>query len=257
MGGTWLVRIDDVDVVRAQPDTATSILRDLERLGLHWDESVVYQSTRAQHYEHALALLREKSMTFPCACSRKELRGLVYPGTCRHGLPAGKTARSIRLRVDTRSICVDDMVQGHFEQDLVNEVGDFVVKRGDGLHAYHLATVVDDALQEISDVVRGADLLDSTPRQVLLQTYLRFCAPRYAHLPVALNAQGQKLSKQTGAQPIANRHPTSAIFSCLQFLGQEPPSDAADAHHEELLQWGIEHWRLGKVPRKPLPGTAP
>lgn len=244
-----MVRIDDVDLLRAQPDTATNILRGLERLGLHWDESVVYQSTRVRHYERALALLREKKMTFPCGCSRKELSGLIYPGTCRHGLPPGKTARSIRLRVDTPSICVEDMLQGRYEQDLENEVGDFVVRRGDGLHAYHLATVVDDALQDITHVVRGADLLDSTPRQMLLQNYLELAVPRYAHLPVALNDQGQKLSKQTGAQPIDTRRPASAVFQCLEFLGQHPPSEAANASVEELLQWGIQNWSLRKVPQ--------
>lgn len=243
------MRIDDVDVLRVEPDAATNILRDLERLGLHWDERVVYQSERLPHYDHALELLQQKQMTFPCGCSRRELRGRSYPGTCRNGLPSGKRARSIRLRVTQPTLCVDDQVQGRFEQDLQEDVGDFVVKRGDGLHAYHLATVVDDALQEITHIVRGADLLESTPRQMLLQQCLGYATPRYAHLPVALNAQGQKLSKQTGAKALDTRRPGPELFRCLQFLGQTPPSEAAYARPEELLQWGVQHWRLDKVPR--------
>lgn len=246
--GTWLVRIDDVDATRTVPGATRHILRDLERLGLHWDETVVYQSTRSQHYDSALSSLRTNQNTFPCGCSRKELHGQIYSGTCRHGLPPGKTARSIRLRCEVGCICVHDMIQGPFTQDLKSAVGDFVVKRGDGMHAYHLATVVDDALQDITDIVRGADLLDSTPRQMLLQRHLAFPLPRYAHLPIALNAQGQKLSKQTGAQPIDTRRPTQMLFGCLQFLGQHPPSDAADARPEELLQWAIKNWSLSKVP---------
>src|ERR1700742_4386809 len=207
-GGRWLLRMEDLDPPREVPGAADGILRDLEKLGFKWHGPVLYQSRRRDAYEEALAKLG--SQIFPCACSRSEIadsalagiEGPVYPGTCRDGLAPGKTARSLRVRVRSEDIGFDDALQGPIHQDLAKDIGDFVVRRADGCHAYQLAVVVDDAAQGVTHVVRGADLLLSTPRQIHLQTLLGLSHPSYMHLPVAVNAAGEKLSKQTGARPL-------------------------------------------------------
>jgi glutamyl-Q tRNA(Asp) synthetase len=230
-GGRWLVRIEDLDPPRCQPGAADDILRTLERFGLHWDGEVIFQSRRADRYEKSLQLLREYS--YPCGCSRREIAdsalGLaadgaqIYPGTCRDGLQ-GRAARALRVRVNG-SVEFDDRVQGHIRQDLEREVGDFILKRADGHFAYQLAVVVDDAEQGVTDVVRGADLLDSTARQLHLLRLLGLPAPRYLHIPAAVNATGEKLSKQTGARPAL----PSDLPLVLRFLGQKPSATLAEA----------------------------
>ena len=230
-GGRWLVRIEDLDRPRVQPGAADDILRTLERLGLYWDGEVVFQSRRTSRYEAALSRLRE---TYLCGCSRREIAdsavnlaadgAQVYPGTCRAGVPAGRPARALRVRVGGMVSFVD-RVQGPLSQDLEREVGDFVLRRGDGQFAYQLAVVVDDAGQEISDVVRGADLLESTPRQIYLQRLLGFLTPRYLHVPVAIDAEGSKLSKHGGARPID----AGDLRRALRFLGQPPSETLAEA----------------------------
>jgi glutamyl-Q tRNA(Asp) synthetase len=253
-GGRWLVRMEDLDKPREQPGAADAILRQLEALGLTWDGAVLYQSTRAARYRAALDQLTRAGLTYPCGCTRREIAdsalGIdgahVYPGTCRDGLPPGKPARAIRVRTAAEPIRFVDRIQGECAQHVEHEVGDFVALRADGLFAYQLAVVVDDADQGITDVVRGADLLDSTARQILLQRQLGFSTPRYAHLPVAVNAVGDTLSKQTGAAPIDAAHGAAALARALLFLGHPPPIDLPPG---ELLPWALAHWDVARVPR--------
>ena len=234
--GRWLVRIEDLDAPRTQPGAADEILRTLDALGLAWDGPVLYQSTRTALYREALTRIGRH--TYWCACSRREIAdsslGLaadgarIYPGTCRNGVAPGKTPRALRLRA-AGAIEFADRVQGRQTQLLEREVGDFVLERSDGQFAYQLAVVVDDAAQGITDVVRGADLLDSTPRQLCLQRLLGYPTPRYLHVPAAVNAAGAKLSKQTGARPIEVSKKKEALRNALAFLGQPETDDLAQA----------------------------
>ena len=254
VGGRWLLRMEDLDKPREQPGAADAILRQLESLGLGWDGSVLYQSTRAARYRAALDQLTRAGLTYPCGCTRREIAdsalGIdgahIYPGTCRKALPPGKPARAMRLRTRPEPIDFVDRVQGLCRQSVEREVGDFVVLRADGLFAYQLAVVVDDADQGVTDVVRGADLLDSTARQILLQRQLGFSTPRYAHLPVAVNADGDKLSKQTGAVAIDGTQAATALARALLFLGHPPPVDLPPG---DLLPWALAHWDVARVPR--------
>ena len=236
-GGRWLVRIEDLDRPRVQPGAAEEILRTLEALGLEWDGEVLYQSGREALYREALDRLRPH--TYWCGCSRREIAdsslGLaldgarIYPGTCRACLAADKPPRALRLRVPAGEIRFIDRVQGPQAQVLSRDVGDFVLYRADGQFAYQLAVVVDDAAQGVTDVVRGADLLDSTARQILLQRLLGAPQPRYLHVPAAMNARGEKLSKQAGARPIDVRRPAQELAAALAFLGQPPALNLAEA----------------------------
>jgi glutamyl-Q tRNA(Asp) synthetase len=249
-GGTWLVRMEDIDTPRVQPGAADGILRTLVAFGLQWDRPVMYQSARQEAYRAALDELRSAGHAYRCACSRKEA-GDRYPGTCRAGIPQGKTGRAWRIRTTAEPICFEDRVQGLQCQNVDHYCGDFVALRADGTYAYQLAVVVDDAEQRVTDVVRGADLLDSTARQIHVQRVLGTPQPRYLHTPVVLNANGQKLSKQTLAPPV---HPTDAsglLRSALAFLGQKPPDSAAS----DLLDWAIAHWDVAAIPR--LSGAVP
>ena len=256
-GGAWLVRIDDLDPPRVVPGAADDILRTLEACGMEWDEPVAFQSARREAYRQALDRLLERGLAYPCSCSRREiadsalpgLEGYVYPGTCRSGLPEDRPARAWRVRTEGATIGFDDDVQGRVEQDLERDCGDFVLHRADGVYAYQLAAAVDDAAQNITHVVRGADLLVSTPRQIHLQRLLGLPTPRYAHLPVAVNAQGEKLSKQTYAAPIDRGNPLAALSAVLKFLGHEPPPGAISAGTGGLWRWAISNWDLKRVPR--------
>ncbi|MFZ5523946.1 MAG: tRNA glutamyl-Q(34) synthetase GluQRS [Pseudomonadota bacterium] len=267
--GKWLVRIEDLDTPRTVKGAADDILKTLEAYGLHWDEDIIYQSQRTAAYEEAFLRLKEAGAVYPCACSRKEIadsalqRGdeLVYPGTCRNGMPAGREERAWRVRTDldlsrhsraggndgTRNengiVEFNDALQDHIAQNLENEVGDFVVKRADGLFAYQHAAVVDDTFQGITHVVRGADLLYSTPRQIYLQSLLGLDTPAYMHLPVVVNAQGEKLSKQTLAQPVESNKAAATFFDTLVFLRQQPPAELKHGTVEQILAWAISNWR--------------
>jgi glutamyl-Q tRNA(Asp) synthetase len=255
-GGQWLLRMEDLDPPREVAGAADRILRALERFGLHWDGTVVYQSARSEIYRHTLEELRKAGLVYPCACTRREIRdhalpghgATVYPGTCRAGLPPGRKERTLRVRVDPVSVSFRDRLQGPMEAWLPTQAGDFVVRRADGLFAYQLAVVVDDALQGISHVVRGADLLDSTGRQIFLQRALGVPTPSYLHLPVVVNPQGTKLSKQTGARAV-DREPVHQLLSTvLRLLGQETPKALADATLEEFWDWAACHWESGRIP---------
>jgi glutamyl-Q tRNA(Asp) synthetase len=253
-GGEWLVRMEDVDTTRTVPGAADAILRALEAFGLHWDGSVEWQSRRTDLYETALETLRDRGALYRCRCSRREIadsalrgiEGAIYPGTCRTLQLGRDTPGAERLRVPGERIEFDDRVQGHIAQDVAKEIGDFVLKRRDGLYAYQLAVVVDDALQEITDVVRGADLLKSTPRQILLQRLLGFATPRYLHFPVAMNAGGEKLSKQTLAPAIDAGRGSDALLAALDFLAQPRPQPGAP---REILAQAAAQWDAARIVR--------
>jgi len=260
--GTWLLRMEDLDKPREQPGASGAILRELDALGLHWDGPVLYQSTRMAAYAAALERLRARGATYPCGCTRSEMTdsalaidgARVYPGTCRAGLAPGKTARATRVRTTSEAIQFVDRVQGEIAQSVEKEVGDFVLQRADGVIAYQLAVVVDDAEQGVSDVVRGADLLDSTPRQIWLQRLLGYPTPRYLHVPVALNAKGEKLSKQTGAQPVDGEPHAELLARALAFLGQRP---TAGLTASELLEWSLAHWNAAGIAQVRALGAVP
>jgi glutamyl-Q tRNA(Asp) synthetase len=255
--GEWLVRMEDLDTPRNVPGAADDILRALTACGMRWDDAVIYQSARTDAYHAELHRLRALGLVYPCACSRREIadsavsgiEGPVYPGTCRAGLAPGKTVRAWRIDVRGADIRFDDAIQGPMHQDLATDIGDFVLLRADHVYAYQLAVVVDDAEQGITDVVRGADLLDSTPRQIFLHKLLKFTPPRYCHVPVAANANGEKLSKQTHAAAVDYARPQAALVPALRFLGQQPPDDLVDANIGEFWNWALRNWRIDRVPR--------
>jgi glutamyl-Q tRNA(Asp) synthetase len=258
-GGEWLLRIEDIDAPRCSPAAADAILHTLEACGFEWDGEPVWQSRHTQAYVAALERLKTAGTVFPCVCTRRELAdsalapdgAAIYPGTCRAGLAPGREARAWRLRVGQARIGFDDAVQGRIESDLAAEAGDFVLRRADGLFAYQLAVVVDDAEAAITHVVRGADLLLSTARQIYLQQCLGVATPAYAHLPVAVNAAGEKLSKQTLAMALDSARPMPALHAALDFLGQRPPADLVRGTVAELWAWAGTNWRLERVPRGP------
>lgn len=259
-GGQWLLRMEDVDTGRNQPGAADDILRTLTRFGFVWDGEVLYQSRRLADYAGVLADLLAAGAVYGCACSRKEIAdsarreaidgGLAYPGNCRAGVPPGRAARAWRLRVDNQPIRFEDRLQGWNCQHLEQDIGDFVLRRADGLFAYQLAVVVDDHFQGITDVVRGADLLDSTPRQIWLYQSLGWPVPRYAHLPVVANAAGEKLSKQTRAQALDPDRASALLVDALRFLGQPAPLTLAGASVSEVWSWAWENWRFERIPRQ-------
>ena len=265
-GGEWLVRIEDVDEPRTVPGAADGILRTLEGFGFEWDGAVVVQSRRLDLYHNALVRLQLDGDVYPCACSRSEIAaasggtsvdgGLLYPGTCRGGLPEGKAARAWRLRVPDRAFEFVDRIQGRTCQNLEREVGDFVLLRADGQYAYQLAVVIDDAAQGVNAVVRGVDLLDSTARQMWLQQCLNLPAPSYAHLPVVVNAAGEKLSKQTRAAAVDPQSGTAILAAAMSFLGHPVPVELDHASLAEFWRWAVPAWSIGSVPavRAVFPG---
>ena len=254
-GGHWLVRIEDLDPPREQPGAADSILKTLEAFGLEWDEPVVYQGQRSELYDEAIQLLGEKGLTYYCQCSRKEIaddsepgiEGPRYTGTCREK-NLGPRNNSLRVKVPDESFSISDAVQGAIQQNLQRDIGDFVLRRRDGLYSYQLAVVVDDAIQGITEVCRGTDLILSTLRQVYLQQVLDYPTPEYVHLPVAVNEHGQKLSKQTYAAAVPEKGDPFQLARALQFLGQTLPAELAGAPTAELIEWGVNYWDLSAVP---------
>lgn len=253
-GGEWLLRIEDVDPPRVVAGAADVILRTLEAFGFEWDGPVLYQSRRQAAYRDALERLRREDLIYACTCSRKRIAasarrgvdGPVYPGHCR-GRPLEREAVAVRLRVPDRRIVFDDAGQGRVACNVAAECGDFVVRRADGVFTYQLAVVVDDAAQGITHVVRGADLLASTPRQIVLQQALDLPTPHYLHLPVVLDAHGDKLSKQTLAQPIDRRAPLPALIAAWDFLGQPPPGRLDSV--QEFWSMALAGWSASRIPR--------
>lgn len=253
-GGRWLVRIEDIDPPREVAGSAMRILRDLQRFGLRSDLPVLRQSTRYAAYRTALEELLHRGLAFRCGCSRADLpRSGVYPGTCRDGLRPGKRARTVRLRVPAQPVSFIDQVQGKIEESLAETVGDFVLWRADDLPAYQLAVVIDDGFQQVTQVVRGADLLTSTARQIHLQQCLNLPLPIYAHYPVVNGTDGKKLSKRLSSDPIATAEPALVLAAALRFLGQPCPGGL---DLEQTWRWAGEHWRLSKIPRKNPETTA-
>lgn len=253
-----------MDGPRTLPGAAQQILQTLERFGLAWDGEVVVQQNRLDVYAAALERLRLEGWAYGCACTRREMAdsalardgGRIYPGTCREGVPRGRAVRAWRLRVPEGLVRFEDGVQGPVVENVAREVGDFVLLRADGQFAYQLAVVMDDAAAGVTHVVRGADLLDSTARQIVLQRALEVAQPAYAHLPVVVNEAGEKLSKQTLAQSVDDHSPGPALVEALAFLGQSPPQALRRASPAEVLAWGVAHWQLARVPRQraaPLP----
>ncbi|MEP6942810.1 MAG: tRNA glutamyl-Q(34) synthetase GluQRS [Betaproteobacteria bacterium] len=255
-GGTWKVRLEDVDVPRSVAGADAAILSALERHGFQWDGPVVRQSERTALYAAALDTLHGRGLLFPCACTRSELEGAppgaggerIYQGTCRGGVAAGRSARALRMRVGDAIIAFADRAQGAQRQQLSTEVGDFVVRRADGLFAYQLAVVVDDAEQGVTDVVRGADLLASTPRQIMLQMHLQLPTPSYLHHPVAVDAHGDKLSKSTGAAALPDET-LQPLLAAWSFLTQRPaPSPPGSVG--EFWQWAHGAWDASLMPAR-------
>ncbi|MGV8990344.1 MAG: tRNA glutamyl-Q(34) synthetase GluQRS [Thiobacillus sp.] len=258
-GGQWRVRMEDLDRPRCESGAADIILHQLEAYSLHWDGEVLLQSQRDDAYAAALDALKSRGAVFPCACTRSQLAAaphnaeseIIYPGTCRTGLLAGTTGRAWRCRVLDVSIHFNDRIHGELQQNLACEVGDFVVNRADGLFAYQLAVVVDDAFQNITNIVRGSDLLWNTPRQIHLQTLLDLPTPRYAHVPLITNTAGQKLSKQTLAPALPSHARGAVMAQALALLGQTAPVELSGADPAELLAWASAHWHIENVPLPP------
>ncbi|MBA3695938.1 MAG: tRNA glutamyl-Q(34) synthetase GluQRS [Methylotenera sp.] len=259
--GKWLVRMEDLDKPREVAGAADHILSTLSALGFEWDSKVLFQSQRTDYYQAAFELLLGKGLIYPCSCSRKEIadsanmgiEGVIYPGTClKHPL---KSNGLIAWRVKTKDEALDftDAIQTSncpqvIRQNLAKDIGDFILKRADGFFAYQLAVVVDDAAQGISHIVRGADLLSSTPRQIYLQKLLGFSQPYYTHVPIATNQVGEKLSKQTRAIAIDSLHAALLLSKALKFLGQAPPSELEKYSVQEVWDWALKHWDLNKIP---------
>lgn len=254
--GKWLVRMEDLDKPREIKGAATTILHQLEAYGFEWDETVVYQSQRSELYADALEQLNRKQLIYPCTCTRKEIAdsstsfgvdGRIYPKTCLHQPIKPNTPIAWRIKTHNAEISFHDDIQQLIQQNIGHDVGDFILKRADGLFAYQLAVVADDAAQGITHIVRGADLLDSTPRQIYLQQQLDFSTPQYAHVPVAANANSEKLSKQTLAKPIEVSAASPLLYDALCFLGQQPPADISTAPLNTIWQWALEHWSISAV----------
>lgn len=253
----WYMRVDDLDTPRVIPGKSLEILNTLEAFGLHWDGAVLYQSRRNSIYEDVIARLNKGNYLFDCGCTRREARagpygpeGPIYPGTCRYGLPAGRAPRSVRIKVGDATVAVTDGIQGHYSQCLAADIGDFVLRRADGIVAYQLATVVDDAAQGVAEVVRGADLMSSTPRQIFLNEALGHARLTYAHVPILVDRRGRKLGKSNGALALDRNRRSNELVEALMLLGQTPPQGLAAESIDRIIEWGIDHWQLEAVPAR-------
>ena len=256
--GRWLVRMEDLDKPREVKGAANTILQQLEAFGFEWDGEILFQSQRANAYTAVLEQLKNKQLIYPCTCTRKEIAdsshqlgidGVIYPRTCLQNPLKPNVAKAWRIKTDDLEICFNDAIQGSVHQNISRQVGDFILKRADGLFAYQLAVVADDAAQGITHIVRGADLLDSTPRQIYLQRCLNYHTPQYVHVPIATNALGEKLSKQTLAKSLNIQIASHLLFDALQFLGQQPPAELKSATLHEMWSWAFAHWQLSRVPK--------
>jgi len=256
-GGKWLLRIEDLDPPREPAGSADLILRQLQALGMYWDDEVLYQSSRLDVYEAALKTLNELELCYPCDCTRAQIKdmGSVYNGSCRdRDDPPGKPF-ALRVKTEALDINFQDQIQGRFRQQLAADVGDFVIRRKDELFAYQFAVVIDDEFQKITDIVRGWDLLDSTPRQIYLQRVLDYQPINYAHIPIIVDETGQKLSKQAFAPSIETSSGSDLIYKALSFLGQAPAPEILNECPETQLQWAVANWdihAIGKVASLPL-----
>lgn len=263
MHGEWLLRIDNIDPPREQKGATDDILKTLESFGFEWDTDVLYQNNRLQRYQEAVDALVKQHLAYPCSCSKRSILKetgqtdgeIVYPGLCRNGSllklenSNGVHNYSIRLRCNREAIRFNDLLQGKQSINIEKQKGDFVIQRRDRHFSYHLASGIDDAEQGITEVVRGADLLNCTPCQIHVQQMLGLSSPQYCHLPIALNDEGQKLSKQSHAKAITAENSVVLLYEALKFLGQIPPLELIKASQEELWNWAKTHWRLDLVPK--------
>ncbi len=256
--GEWWVRIENIDPPREAAGAIDAILYSLEAHGLTWDGEVQYQSDRQERYAAALEDIRRMGRLYACQCSRQQIANaaghkggpLIYPGTCRNKAVPGRSPYARRVNTQDSHIQFADTLQGTQQVDLEKDSGDFVLQRSDGLYSYQLAVALDDAEQGMTEVVRGNDLLASTPRQIFIQQLLDFIPPRYTHLPVAIDAaSGEKLSKQTLAPALQDNLAVQNLWRALDFLGQRPPTELRHTSVEELLGWAIPRWQLNTVPR--------
>lgn len=252
--GLWLLRIDDLDQPRNIHGAADTILRTLEAFGLYWDRQVVYQSQHLNAYTEALQQLATKALLYPCTCSRKTLADLnterteaIYPGYCRYQQTQVTKDFALRIKTEDITFCFEDRLQGKISENLALQHGDFIVKRKDQIIAYQLAVVIDDHLQGINHIVRGADLLDSCVKQLYLQQCLSLPVMQYLHVPVITGANGSKLSKKDFAPAVTKHNSHLTLFKLLQLLRQNPPAELQQALVEELLNWAIYHWNPDKL----------
>lgn len=264
--GAWLLRMEDLDKPREVAGAADSILSTLEAFGFQWDQQVMYQSQRDHAYTQALSALKDRQLAYPCTCTRKEIteaspligvEGMIYPSTCLKQAIKKNHPLAWRIRTEDKSIRFHDAIQGDVTQNLLHDTGDFVLKRADGLFAYQLAVVVDDAAQGITHVVRGADLLHSTPRQRYLQSLFDLDTPNYMHIPVAANQEGQKLSKQTLALGLNTQDTALQLWHALDFLNQSPPSELKHADVNTCWEWAMAHWHFSQIPKAESINIAP
>ena len=257
-GGEWLVRIEDLDKPREVPAASYKILKSLEVLGMEWDHEVIYQNQRKNIYENALTVLNKRGLIYPCTCTRKEISnssiagisGQIYSGTCRNNVQNDDQLGAVRIKTNNNIIEFKDTLHGLINQNLQNETGDFILRRSDKIYAYQLAVVVDDSAQGITNIVRGADLLDSTPRQIYLQKLLGYPTPTYMHLPVAVNNYGEKLSKQTKAAHLDVSNPVKQLIEAINFLGQEAPIELERDNVMSFWTWAFLNWNPEKIHKK-------
>ena len=254
--GKWLLRIEDLDKPREAKGAANTILRQLEAYGFEWDDNVLYQSQRISYYADALEILSNRHLIYPCTCTRKEIadssnsigiEGVIYPGTCISQAIKVNVPQAWRIKTGLQTISFNDAIQGKVSQNIRQDIGDFILKRADGLFAYQLAVVVDDAAQGITHIVRGADLLDSTPRQIYLQQIMNYPHPSYAHVPVVCNEAGEQLSKQTLATPLNIEDVAQSLYLAFKFLGQNPPASIPKQSIQDIWSWVKTNWQLSKV----------
>ncbi|WP_325437250.1 tRNA glutamyl-Q(34) synthetase GluQRS [Pseudomonas nitroreducens] len=250
VGGKWLVRMEDLDPPREMPGAQAAILETLERYGFEWDGPVERQSDRHAAYSAQVEQWLRSGLAYACTCSRKQLEGSngIYPGTCRDAQHDWYGDVAIRIRVPELDYRFTDRLQGEFHQHLGREVGDFIICRRDGLFAYQLAVVLDDAWQGVTDIVRGADLLDNTPRQLYLQELLGIAAPRYLHVPLIIQPDGHKLGKSYRSPPLEAEQAAPLLVRALKALGQNPPAGLAQSAPGDVLTWGIRHWNAEAIP---------
>ncbi len=254
--GTWLLRIDDLDTPRNAPGATDAILQTLSSFGLHWDDRVYFQSEQSEAYLAAVQELSRQNITYACICSRKTLRQFstdnsqqcnIYPGHCRDRRHSHSQPHALRIRIDTDSVVFSDLLQGEVQHHLARQHGDFIIKRRDRIIAYQLAVVVDDHAQRVTEVVRGFDLLDSTPRQIYLQHKLGIASPDYMHVPVITDSQGNKLSKQTHAEAVGARNIGKTLHQLLTLLQQDPPQELQNCPVDELLTWAVGNWQPDRL----------
>jgi glutamyl-Q tRNA(Asp) synthetase len=255
VNGKWLLRIEDIDKFRVKENSISSIIATLESYGYQWDDNILYQSQRSDAYQDALNSLGK--LVYPCTCTRKFLQkqvpartyGYIYPGYCRKQISNPDASQfAMRLRTNNTTIYFDDYLQDRIYQDIETEVGDFIIKRSDNIFSYQLAVVVDDEYQQISEVVRGSDLLDNTPRQLYLQQCLGYQQPSYLHFPTAITPDGKKLSKQNHSPEVDTQQKRQTILKTLNFLGQQAPSIEQFSSLEDIWNWAIKNWDRDKIP---------